>query len=681
MRLLRVLFLAVLASRPMMAGAGAPLDGGEGNVELTWGVKIPMRDGVLLNATLYRPRRPDAPVPVLFRLNPYTSDSFHKEAMHLAQHGYAFAAVDVRGRGNSGGTFVPWFNDGRDGADVVEWLARQPWSNGKVGMFGESYLGRAVWSTLKENPPHLAAAAPIAPGYPVLFWNNILTPDMMQGLLQMAGVTINDNIALDDQFWMARQRELYLKHLPVRSFDRMVGLPSEIYQRFLDHPAHDRFWSSAAPDAGEYKRIAAPMLSITGLYDTHEQATLYFYQEHLRQAPAAVHYLVIGPWDHHGTTQPRREVGGLKFGPQSVIDIDSLLREWFDHALKGGPRPAFLEKRVTYYVAGAEEWRHADDLAELTKAKETLYLSSNGEAGDVHHSGWVGAARGGSSSDHWTYDPLDTRPEELDRESIDDWLTSQRYALNLWGAGVVYHSDPFAAETEIVGVPRLSLWMSMDVPDTDFVATLSLILPDGANVPIGEAALRARYRHSAARETLVIPGAIERYDFTFPFHARVAPRGSRLRLVVRSPNTIYWEKNYNSGGEVAGESGKDARTAHITLYHDREHPSAIELPLGTAAAARIGAAAPRAPHGRLIVRPLTRSPPVPLAAPAPAAASPSRSPRARRPLHRDRFRRRRSPPGRPRARSAGSRGTGAAEPGCGRFQPWRTGSTTISNSP
>jgi hypothetical protein len=577
-----LLFVTVLSWRPMIAAPPAT-ESAEADVELTWGVKIPMRDGVLLNATLYRPRHASAPVPVLFRMNPYTSDSFHLEAMDLARRGYAFAAVDVRGRGNSGGTFVPWFNDGRDGADATEWLAKQPWSNGKVGMFGESYLGRAVWSTLKAAPPHLASAVPIAPGYPILFWKNIMTPDMMQGLLQMAGATSNMNITFDDDFWNAHYRELYLKGLPVRAFDAMVGMPSETFQRFLDHPAHDEFWSSVAPNADEYRRMTQPILSITGLYDTHEASTLYFYRQHLRYAPAAAaqqHYLVIGPWDHQGTTHPRRDVSGLSFGAPSLVDVSALVRDWFDFTLRGGPRPAFLAKRVAYYVAGAEEWRYADSLDELNGVVRRLFLASRGEAGDVFHSGsLLPEAATGAASDHWTYDPLNTRPEELDRVPSDAPLTDQRYAINLYGAGAVYHSEPFDAPAEILGTPKLSLWISMDVPDTDFVATLYLILPTGASIQLGEDALRARYRRSAAQEELVRSGAIERYDFTFPFHARVVPRGSQLRLVVRSPNTIGWEKNYNSGGAVADESAKDARTAHITLYHDASHPSVLELPI------------------------------------------------------------------------------------------------------
>jgi uncharacterized protein len=578
--------LAIVAAlAALAAGALAGVDD-DAAVELTWGVSIPLRDGVHLRATLYRPRHAAAPAPVLFRMTPYNPDAYHREAMDLARHGYAFAAVDVRGRGNSEGTFEPWRNDGRDGADVVEWLARQPWSNGKVGMLGESYLGRAVWSTLKEHPAHLAAAAPISPGYPIRFWSNMLTPDILQGAMALAGVTMNETLADDDDFWIARYRELYLQHLPLRQFDRLVGLPSPTFQRFLDHPAHDAFWSSVAPAPEDYRRMDLPILTVTGLYDTHLASSLYFYREHRRYAPPAGrdgHYLVIGPWDHRGTLRPRREVGGLSFGAASLVDMQGLLRGWFDFTLRGAPRPAFLARRVACYVAGAEAWRYADSLEELTGETRTLYLSSQGTAGDVFHSGRLDPVpprdRAGAAADRWTYDPLDTRPEELDRAPVDAWATSQRYALSLYGAGAVYHGAPFAAPTAIAGTPRLSLWIAMDVPDADLAATLYLIGADGGSILLGEDLLRARYRRSAEREELVRPGAVLRYDFTFPFHARVAPAGSRLRLVVRSPNTIYGEKNYGSGGAVADESGKDARTAHLTLYHDAAHPSALELPL------------------------------------------------------------------------------------------------------
>src|SRR5262249_2372549 len=135
-------------------------------IDLTWGVRIAMRDGVSLNATVYRPRAAPGPLPAIFTLTPYISDTYHERALYFARNGYVFALVDVRGRGNSGGDFEPFAHDGRDGHDVVEWLARQPWCDGKVAMWGGSYAGFDQWSTLKEFPPHLATIVPAAAAHP-----------------------------------------------------------------------------------------------------------------------------------------------------------------------------------------------------------------------------------------------------------------------------------------------------------------------------------------------------------------------------------------------------------------------------------------------------------------------------------------------------------------------------------
>jgi putative CocE/NonD family hydrolase len=185
-----------------------------------------------------------------------------------------------------------------------------------------------------------------------------------------------------------------------------------------------------------------------------------------------------------------------------------------------------------------------------------------------------------SQADRYVYDPLDTRPAELEKEEIKNVLTDQRYAINLFGNGVVYHSEPFAENTEISGFVKLTAWMAIDVPDTDFEATLYEILPDGTSVQLTGDGLRARYRESLSVEKLVSPGEINRYVFDgFTFFSRRIARGSRLRLVLKCPNSIFTEKNYNSGGVVAEETGKDARTAHISVYHDASHPSILELPI------------------------------------------------------------------------------------------------------
>jgi putative CocE/NonD family hydrolase len=237
---------------------------------------------------------------------------------------------------------------------------------------------------------------------------------------------------------------------------------------------------------------------------------------------------------------------------------------------------------VAYYVTGAEEWRYADNLDGLVTERLRLYLASSAAgANDVFHSGLL-AAEGPADTppDHYHYDPLDTRPAELEKEEVKDGLTNQLAALNLFGNGLVYHSEPFAEEVTIAGNMRLVVWLALDVPDTDFAVNVYEITPDGGSIELSSDLLRARYRHSPHEEELVTPGQIEPYTFDgFAYIARRLGRGSRLRLLFRCPNTIYLQKNYNGGGVVAQESAADARTARVTLYHDPDRPSYLELPL------------------------------------------------------------------------------------------------------
>src|SRR5438045_5037003 len=180
------------------------------SIEMTWGVKIPMRDGVHLNATLYRPANQSGPLPVIFTLTPYIADSYLERATYFAKNGYVFALVDVRGRGNSEGSFAPFAQEDRDGHDAVEWFAQQPWSNGKVTMWGGSYAGYDQWATLKESPPHLKTIVPVAsvkPGidFPMLY--NTGYSYTIQWLTYTSGKTGNGNLFADSKFWVSKFTE------------------------------------------------------------------------------------------------------------------------------------------------------------------------------------------------------------------------------------------------------------------------------------------------------------------------------------------------------------------------------------------------------------------------------------------------------------------------------------------
>lgn len=571
------------AQQPAAAEAPKPVD-------LIWGFKIPMRDGVKLNGTVYRPAGQKDPLPVIFTLTPYISDSYHNRAMYFAQNGYVFVLVDVRGRGNSQGNFDPFAQEPHDGYDIVEFLAKQPWSNGKITMWGGSYAGYDQWATIKEGPPHLATIVPVASahaGVDFPFFKNIYYSYDMQWLTFTSGDTPQSNLFGESEFWISKFREMFLQHLPFNQLDRIVGNTSTVFQKWLEHPTPDAYWDALVPTAEQFAKINVPILTITGTYDGDQVGAMTYYRDHMKYGNANAkqqHYLIIGPWDHAGTRTPNRDVGGLKFGEASMLDMNKLHKEWLDWTLKGGTKPDFLKKRVAYYVIGpgAENWKYADDLEAIASERRTLYLSSaSSSANDVFHSGdLVSQMPQQSRPDAYVYDPLDIRPAELERQEIKSYLTDQSDVLNLFGNGLVYHSEPFAEATEISGYVKLSVWISMDVVDTDFGVGLYEILPDGTSVSLTNDSLRARYRESLRQEKLVTPGELNRYDFTgFTWFSRRISKGSRLRLVIGSPNTIYLEKNYNAGGVVAAESGKDARTAHITLYHDAQHPSALEIPV------------------------------------------------------------------------------------------------------
>jgi putative CocE/NonD family hydrolase len=574
-------------SPPVQPAEKAAKENAPAGMDLIWAFKIPMRDGVRLNGTVFKPAGQKDPLPVIFTLTPYISDTYQNRASYFSQHGYVFVLVDVRGRGNSEGVFEPFAQEPNDGYDIVEFLARQPWCNGKVTMWGGSYAGYDQWATLKELPPHLATVVPVAAahaGVDFPFYKGIWTSYDIQWLTYTSGKTGNVNFFGESSFWIRKFQEMYLKQQPFNTLDQIAGNTSTVFQKWLEHPTYDSYWQTLAPTPEQYAKMNIPILTVTGDYDGDQPGAMSYYREHMKYGnpeTKAKHYLIVGPWDHAGTRTPRKEVGGLTFGDASMLDMDDLHRRWYDWTLKNGSKPEFLKKRVAYYVVGpgAENWKYADDLDSIATAHRKLYLTSQaGTANDVFHSGEMVEQPPASAPDKFVYDPNDLRPAELEKEAIGKTITDERYALNLLGNGVVYHSPPFPEAAELTGNVKLTVWMAMDVPDTDFSASLYEILPDGTSVHLSADALRARYRESLREAKPVTPGQITRYDFGgFTWFSRRVSKGSRLRLVLNCINSISYEKNYNSGGRVETESGKDAHIAHVTVYHDAEHPSALEI--------------------------------------------------------------------------------------------------------
>lgn len=581
----------IVASLPWGSAAQAadpPTKADPEKVTFQWGLKVPLRDGVNLAATLYKPREMTSPPPCVFTLTPYIGQSYHDRGMYFASHGYTFLTVDVRGRGNSEGIFDPLLQEAKDGHDVVEWLAKQPFCNGKVAMWGGSYAGYDQWATAKEFPPHLATIVPVASpfaGVDFPMSGNMFYPYDVQWLGLVSGHTSQQNIFGDAEFWAAAFKRVYNEHLPFRSLDSVAGLPSPIFQRWVDHPTRDAFWAAYNPSAADYAKIDLPILTITGHYDGDQPGAFEHYRQHLAHASAEAkkkHFLVIGPWDHAGTRTPRDTVGGLKFGPASLVDLNAVHQQWYDWTMKDGKRPEFLQDQVTWYVSGSEKWRSASSLAALTTRESSYYLDSTaGLANDVFASGrLVSAAPAAAGVDRYVYDPLVGRPSASADAQPDDFLVNQAEVLDDHGESLIYHSPALAKPLEIGGFFKAELWLSMDVPDTDIGATVSEVKADGTTVFLSAAGLRARYREGLDHAVPVPVGKALRYELTgFSFVARELAAGSRLRFTIGAIDSPSSQKNYNSGGVVADETAKDARTAHVQLLHDRAHPSRLIVPL------------------------------------------------------------------------------------------------------
>jgi putative CocE/NonD family hydrolase len=567
---------------------------------IDWQARIPMRDGVTLSAKIYRPKNAP-PSPAIFTMTPYGLDIEHNDAFYFARRGFPVVMIDNRGRGDSEGVFIPDIVDIEDCPDALKWIAKQPWCDGRVGMYGGSYTGQNQWFTLRSNLPQLHTIVPAkAPllSHDYVFrgpikWSHIWFWDILT-----SGQDTNFAIYYEKAYF-AQKLHRWCKDCA--SFSDLYGyldfeLDAPNARKLVARQTHDTAaWANHDFTPEQYAAINIPILTLAGSYDDSQRGSLYTYRQHLKHGKPEVvknHFVVVGPWDHAALSAPRREITGLTFGEASMVNLLQLQVDWYNFVFNGGARPELLKKNAAYYLMGAEEWRWTDRLETVADERRVLYLDSNGSANDVYNSGRLQTELPQHSSpDTFIYDPLDTRFGDLELDVgeinytntlVENWITDQRFALNLFGAGLVYHGEPFAEDTELTGWMKLVVYLSLDVPDTDFEVIVSEVTAGGQHIRLTGDEMRLRYREGRDKEVFAEAGKIYRLEFDgFTFFSRLITKGSRLRLVFKSPNSIFTIKNYNGGGVVENESGKDARTAHIMLYHDATYPSFLELPVVT----------------------------------------------------------------------------------------------------
>ncbi|HKS54572.1 MAG TPA: CocE/NonD family hydrolase [Steroidobacteraceae bacterium] len=554
--------------------------------QVKYDVRIPMRDGVHLSASLYLPRGLNAPRPAIFSLIPYTSDRYHPEGISLSENGYPYLAVDMRGRGDSEGEFSPFVTDMDDGRDIANWIAKQPFCNGKVGMCGLSYVGYTQWGTVRGDSPALATIVPSAPcfvGFDFPIRYNIFFNFVTTWFARVWGNTSRELVYNDGMYWQREFLRFLEAGLPFRKLPEYFGMDSKPFDEWMQHPHQDEYWDRANPTPEQFAKLTIPVLSLCGAYDGDQLGTLEFHRQHLKYAgDKAQHYLVIGPWGHIEVRFPKAEFFGIKVGPDSVIDMKKLHRDWYAWTMEDGPKPDFLQKKVAYYVMVADKWRYADTIEGVTARYETLHLHSDGNADSVYNSGTLAPKPARKAEpDHFIYDPRDLGVARLETTLTQSHLLDQTMVLAKVGGKLVYHTEPFESDTEVSGFFKFTAWIAIDQPDTDFLVSIYDIGADGSSMFLTEQHMRARYRESLRVEKLIDTKEPLRYEFDrFFFISRLIRKDHRLRLVFRSNEGLGWQKNYNSGKPVADETMADARTVTVRLFHDAAHPSTLSIPIG-----------------------------------------------------------------------------------------------------
>jgi putative CocE/NonD family hydrolase len=583
---------ATLASAP---GAKAALGGLDGDgaepkfsPQVKYDVRIPMRDGVHLGATLFLPRGLTTPRPVIFAHSPYTADHYHREGVYFSEHGYPFLSVDMRGRGDSEGVFSAFGTEPEDGHDAVEWIARQPFCNGKVAMLGISWVGYTQWAAVAGDPKGLATIVPSAPAYagldfPIRYniFFNFAGAQWQSGVY---GHTKRANQSGDGEFWAKEYLRFLKTGQSFRQMPAFFGTEHSPFQTWIEHPRLDAYYDRLNPSAEQMARLTMPVLSLTGMYDGDQLGTLEFHRRHLKQAGnKANHWLVIGPWDHPGVRNPRDDVMGVPVGKASKIDMRKLHLDWYVFAMENGPLPDFLKKKVAYYVMVADKWRYADTIEQVTARYDTLHLHSSGNPDNIYNSGkLLPKPMRKAEPDQYVYDPRDFSSLELESTLTEENLVTGQTLLNAAvGSKLIYHTEVFTADTEVSGIFKFSAWIGIDTPDTDFMVTIHEIGIDATSSYLTEQHQRARYREGLRTEKLITTKEPLRYDLDgFFFVSRLIKKGSRLRLVIQPNHNLKWQKNYNSGKPVEDETMADARTVTVRLYHDAAHPSTLSIPIG-----------------------------------------------------------------------------------------------------
>jgi putative CocE/NonD family hydrolase len=547
------------------------------------GIRVKTPDGATVCTTVWRPRRGPARVPALLQFTIYADTTTQLgDLRRNASNGYAAVIGFTRGKACSPDQPIPYVHDGADAVAVIEWIARQPWSDGQVGMYGGSYSGMSPWAAAKRAPPALKAimvGAPVAPGVDVPMEGNIVWNFVYPWPFYTTNTRwLDDSTYNERDRWQRLNNRWYASGRAYRDLDKIDGMPNPVWDEWLAHPSYDRYWQEMIPYKEEFARITIPVLQTAGYYYGGPGAAIHYLTQHYRYNPRARDFLVIGPYDHlkaqRGVVSALGDtatvLNGYELDPVARIDITAELRyPWFDWILKGGPRPKLLADRINYEVVGANRWKHAPSVAAMSNGTLRYYL--DGERSDSSYR-LTSARPARDSSVTLTVDLTDRSDSMLivPGGGVQDTAI---YTLN----SLVYVSDPLPVATEISGLFRAHLELVANKRDFDFGISIFERRPDGSYLQLPPYQSRASYVADLTRRRLLTPGARERLDLTsIRLASHLCRAGSRLVVVLGVLRSPGQQINYGTGKEVNDETIADAGEPLTIRWSTR---SWLELPV------------------------------------------------------------------------------------------------------
>ena len=536
----------------------------ETGITRRYNVRVPLRDGITLAADLVLPAGRPAPAVVLRTPYGRSGERQSERAGKFARGGYAYVLVDVRGRGDSDGSFVPYRNDGPDGVDVIDWVAAQDWCDGQVATHGGSYPGRIQWLTALHRPAALAAmVCLVTPSDPFVEW-----PTGVPDPMTVHWFRLTDGRAMQytgDTDWMS-----VYPHRPLLTMDEAAGFVSPNWREEVQHTTLDDWWE---PVRYQHRigELDLPVLHISGWYDDEEIGTPANFAA-MTAAGRAGQRLLMGPWGHAVNTT--RKLGEIDFGPDALIDLDAYTLAFLDEHVRGiVPEPAPDPVRI--FVMGAGQWRDETSWPPASAGTHVFHLASDGRANSRFGDGRLQAepAADGGPPDEWVHDP--DRPVPFITGEGSGQIGGPDDYLGVEGRGdvLVYSTEPLAEPVELIGPVTLVAHVATSAADTDIMAKLVDVHPSGFAQRLCDGMVRLRYRNGFDRAEPVTPGEVYEVRIVmWDTCIRLDP-GHRIRVEVASSALPKFDVNLGTGGDMITET--EGVQATNRIWHDASRPSRL----------------------------------------------------------------------------------------------------------